>query len=84
MYIQINRLTPVLKLILIFTIVCFVVDVFTSGQYFLRLFELNTFGVKTHWQVWRLATYVFSHDINGIGHIFFNMFSFMDVWFICR
>jgi len=38
-----------------------------------QIFFLRPYDVAARLMVWQLATYMFFHDINGFGHILFNM-----------
>ncbi len=66
------QLTPTVKMLLIANVAVFVLQ-----QLLPNILEqwgaFNTTLAFKHFQVWRLATYMFLHG--GVGHIFFNMFA---------
>jgi membrane associated rhomboid family serine protease len=68
-------LTPGVKILLIINVAVFVASVLIRplGALIENLFAVNTLGWPTMIQVWRLFSYQFLHDLNGFGHIFFNM-----------
>ncbi len=46
-------------------------------NYILQKFSLVPYYVFTKLYLWQFLTHFFLHDINGIGHIFFNMFALL-------
>jgi membrane associated rhomboid family serine protease len=58
------------KLVLV-TIGIYLLQVFVRG--FSEQFALPSYWFREPWQFYRLLTYGFLHDTNGIEHIFFNM-----------
>lgn len=67
-----SNMTPVVKNLLIINIICFVgTMIFPQSP---RLFGVF-YPDSPFFHVWQVITYMFMHDPNGIGHIFFNMFS---------
>lgn len=72
-----NQLPPVTRHLLLVNIVVWVVTAvlyqfqhFDAAKYLgLHYFEASDFNLA------QLVTYMFLHDMDGVGHIFFNMFS---------
>ncbi len=46
-------------------------------NYVLQKFSLVPYYVYKNLYLWQFVTHFFLHDINGIGHIFFNMFALL-------
>ncbi len=66
--------TPkILKVLLIINVAVFVLDVLSNGHYLSHYFGLNTFTATHSFELWRIFSYMFLHDINGVFHILFNM-----------
>ena len=66
-------LPKTLKVLLLINVAAFAVDVLTSGVILRDWFSLNTGLVRYTGQVWRIATYMFLHEIRNPFHILFNM-----------
>ncbi len=74
---QINlpRVTPVVKWLLIINIAVFLPAYFsrTIDGFLLTWFSIRPENLQMALQLWRVITYQFLHDTGGLGHIFFNM-----------
>jgi len=70
-----NRvMPPMLKYLLFINVGVFLADYFTRGQFFFRWFALDPDAVTSHFQIWRLLTYMFVHDTSPpFLHLLFNM-----------
>jgi len=65
-------LTPVVKWLLIINVAVFIPSYLSKpvGMFFYSLFAVDP---ESPFQIWRLITYQFLHDIYGFRHIFWNM-----------
>lgn len=69
-----NYLTPGVKFIITCNIVVFIIQVLMKNSSFLNhYFALTPLKVIENFWLWQLITHGFMHDINSLGHIFFNM-----------
>ena len=75
MRMNLPRITPVVKWLLIINIVVFVASFMIKplGVFFYKWFSVFPASIELALQFWRIITYQFLHDINGFGHIFGNM-----------
>jgi membrane associated rhomboid family serine protease len=70
-------ITPAVKALLIANIAAYVVTFFWPA---VQLpFMLHPQAVVERGHVWQIVTYMFLHDIRGLGHLFFNM---LMLWMI--
>lgn len=69
------RLTPAVKWLLIINISVFVPSFVIKpfGEFIYAWFSVYPASIEMSLQLWRPITYQFVHDINGFGHIFWNM-----------
>lgn len=69
------RLTPAVKWLLIINILVFVPSFIVKplGEFIIAWFSVYPTSIGMSLQLWRPITYQFVHDINGFGHIFWNM-----------
>ncbi len=69
------RLTPVVKWLVIINVAvflpCFIIQ--SLGLFMLDWFSVYPVSLGRSLQLWRIVSYQFLHDINGFGHIFWNM-----------
>ncbi len=79
--------TPIVKWLIIANVVVFVAELLIVGQvnsgglfarpftrhYLVEWADLDPNHTIYSFQIWRLLTYAFLHDPNGLGHLFFNM-----------
>lgn len=68
-----GRITPAVKLLIIVNLVMFVLNLIVPAMT-LRL-GLQPQAVFEQFALWQLVTYMFLHDIGGVGHILINMLS---------
>jgi membrane associated rhomboid family serine protease len=69
-----GTLPRAIRILLIANIALFLVDKFTDGAYIRQWLALDPFLTIHNWEVWRLATYLFVHDLNApYFHILINM-----------
>ena len=68
-----GRMTPAVKLLVIVNVVMFVLNLIVPLMT-LRL-GLQPQAVWRDYALWQPVTYMFLHDIRGVGHILFNMLS---------
>ncbi|MBW8888720.1 MAG: rhomboid family intramembrane serine protease [Fibrobacteres bacterium] len=69
-----GTLPRAIRILLIANVALFLVDKFVPGQYVFQWLSLNPYLTLHDWQVWRLATYLFVHDLNPpYLHILINM-----------
>jgi membrane associated rhomboid family serine protease len=69
-----GTLPRALRILLIANVALFLVDKFTDGQYIRQWLALDPVLTLHNWELWRLATYLFVHDLNPpYFHILINM-----------
>ena len=68
-----GRMTPAVKLLVIVNVVMFVLNLIVPLMT-LRL-GLQPQAVWRDYALWQPVTYMFLHDIGGVGHVLFNMLS---------
>ena len=69
-----GTLPRALRILLIANVAIFLVDKFTDGQYLRQWLALDPVLTLRNWELWRLATYLFVHDLNPpYFHILINM-----------
>ena len=69
-----GTLPRALRILLIVNVAIFLVDKFTDGQYIRQWLALDPVLTLHNWELWRLATYLFVHDLNPpYFHILINM-----------
>src|SRR3954471_19855094 len=69
-----GTLPRALRILLIANVALFLVDKFTDGQYIRQWLALDPVLTLHNWELWRLATYLFVHDLNApYFHILINM-----------
>ena len=69
-----GTLPRALRILLIANVGLFLVDKFTDGQYIRQWLALDPVLTLHNWELWRLATYLFVHDLNPpYFHILINM-----------
>lgn len=69
-----GTLPRAMRILLIANVGLFLVDKFTGGQYIRQWLELDPVLTLHNWELWRLATYLFVHDLNPpYFHILINM-----------
>ena len=68
-----GRITPAVKLLIIANVVMFLLNLIVPLMT-LRL-GLQPQAVFEQWALWQPVTYMFLHDIGGVGHILINMLS---------
>lgn len=69
-----GTLPRIIKILLFANVGIFLVDYLTQGKYVWEWFALNPNQVIHEFQVWRVATYLFVHDLNPpFFHLLLNM-----------
>lgn len=69
-----GTLPRALRILLIANVALFLADKFTDGQYIRQWLALDPVLTLHNWELWRLATYLFVHDLNPpYFHILINM-----------
>jgi len=69
-----GTLPRALRILLIANVALFLVDKFTDGQYIRQWLALDPVLTVHNWELWRLGTYLFVHDLNPpYFHILINM-----------
>jgi membrane associated rhomboid family serine protease len=69
-----GTLPRALRILLISNVVLFLIDYATQGAYIRQWLALDPERTLHNWEVWRLATYLFVHDLNPpFLHILINM-----------
>jgi membrane associated rhomboid family serine protease len=69
-----GTLPRAIKILLISNVALFLLDLATDGQYIRQWLALDPQRTLHNWEVWRLATYLFVHDLNApYLHILINM-----------
>jgi membrane associated rhomboid family serine protease len=69
-----GTLPRALRILLIANVALFLADKFTDGQYIRQWLALDPVLTLHNWELWRLATYLFVHDLNApYFHILINM-----------
>jgi membrane associated rhomboid family serine protease len=68
-----SALPAPVRILLMANVGIFLVDYLTRGALFFPLMALDPWAVTRDFQVWRIVSYMFVHDFNGILHIAFNM-----------
>jgi len=69
-----GTLPRALRILLIANVALFLADKFTGGQYIRQWLALDPVLTLHNWELWRLATYLFVHDLNPpYFHILINM-----------
>lgn len=69
-----GSLPRALRILLIANVAIFLADKFTGGQYIRQWLALDPVLTLHNWELWRLATYLFVHDLNPpYFHILINM-----------
>lgn len=63
-----------IKILLIVNVAIFLADKFTGGMYIRQWLALDPIQATHNWELWRLATYLFVHDLSPpYLHILINM-----------
>lgn len=69
-----GTLPRAIRILLIANVVLFLIDLITSGQYINRWLALDPSRIMEGWEVWRLGSYLFVHDLKTpFLHILINM-----------
>lgn len=69
-----GTLPRALRILLIANVALFLADKFTNGEYIRQWLALDPVLTLHNWELWRLATYLFVHDLNPpYFHILINM-----------
>lgn len=69
-----GTLPRAIRILLIANVVLFLIDLVTSGQYINRWLALDPSRIMEGWEVWRLGSYLFVHDLKTpFLHILINM-----------
>jgi membrane associated rhomboid family serine protease len=69
-----GRMPRAMRILLIANVALFLVDKFTGGQYIREWLALDPNLTLRNWELWRLGTYLFVHDLNPpYFHILINM-----------
>jgi membrane associated rhomboid family serine protease len=69
-----NTLPRAIKILLFANVGIFLIDFLTDGRYFREWFALDPNKVLHEFQIWRLGTYLFVHDLRApFFHILLNM-----------
>ena len=69
-----GTLPRAIRILLIANVVLFLIDLVTGGEYINRWLALNPARTIHGWEVWRLGTYLFVHDLKTpFLHILINM-----------
>lgn len=61
------------RILLVLNVGFFLGDYLTQGAYLRPWLALDPLAVTREFQVWRLVSYMFLHDIGSVWHILFNM-----------
>ena len=84
--IGVPRFTPAVKALVTACVVTWVIQILVGSQFTSR-FGLIPAAVTQGWSVWRLASYIFLHDVYNVSHLLFNMLGLWmfgsaleDVW----
>lgn len=69
-----GTLPRAIRILLIANVVLFLIDLMTSGRYVNRWLALDPSRIMEGWEVWRLGSYLFVHDLKTpFLHILINM-----------
>lgn len=68
-----GTLPRAIRTLLIVNVAIFLIDLITKGRFFHDWLGLDSYRTIHQFEIWRLATYLFVHDINSPFHILLNM-----------